>query len=135
MQNTNELYDIYSFWHVPWWQTKTFYYALGACAVLALVAIIYALIARYRAKPQHPWEIALEVLYALQQQGHSPEHSDQFYVLLIETLKDYLHDRYNFDVIGMTDQEMLAYLADTQFPKDLLEQLRSIIKGATNVKF
>ena len=137
MQQLPDFYDIYDTWHVPWWQTQAFYYGLGFAALILLVGFVYYCVARCRAKRAllKPWDRALRVLRGLEKHMFIPEKSGEFYACITRTLKNYVHERQGFDVVGMTDQELLTFLAGVEFPKDILEHLRGIIKGGTVVKF
>ncbi len=132
-----DFYDIYGTWHTPWWQTAFFYYSLLACGAFAILAIGYVIIKRHRAKKMilTSWDRALVQLKEVETQMHDVTRSGYLYARITTTLKRYLQERFGFDVVGMTDDELLAYLGDTEFPKDLLEDLRGVVKGGLTAKF
>jgi len=134
----NELYGMYEMWHVPFWQTTYFLIAVSllATSCLLLVGWFYYKKRRSAKKIQSCWEIALERLHKLQQADRiTPDHCKEFYFTLTLILKNYLHERYHFDLVGKTDEEVIAYLATTNFSPELTAMLESIFNGCVIVKF
>ncbi|TET06904.1 hypothetical protein E3J79_00515 [Candidatus Dependentiae bacterium] len=132
------LYDIYDMWHVPFWQTKLF----GGIVIFLLVIVgcsfLIALFVYYirRKHPEFPWDNALCKLTALSiEEPLSKEKNKQFYFKLTEILKNYLHERYNFALRGKTDQELLLFLVESDFPADLLSYVRAIFEGCLQIKY
>ena len=133
-----DLYDIYGTWHIPFWQTTTFYVVVSLLVGLVVLWIAWYFINNYRAKKQQrtPWERALHSLEQLRSQKVvSVQHGKQFYLALTTIIKQYLHDRFNFDVLGKTDRELLMYLEHIHVAPDLVEDIRAIAQGGLLVKF
>lgn len=133
---TNQLYDIYPVWHVPFWQTGWFVVLVMLTVLTLLGVLVWFIIKRHKARRAlvTPWDYALQQIAQLQQ-NIAPEKSKQFYSSLSVILKKYLHARYSYDVESKTDQEVINYLQQQQFSVDLVTQLQAIMEGATMVKF
>ena len=133
-----ELYDIYGTWHIPFWQTTAFYGVVGLFIGLLVLWIIWRLIKKYifKEKKQTAWETALKKLEQLRTQKiANAQYGKKFYNTLTSIIKQYLHDRFAFDVHGKTDEELLVYLEQKHFSSDLLEDVRAIAQGGTLIKF
>ncbi len=140
MQEQNDqLYDIYGMVHVPFWQTTAFYVVVGILAGLVVGVIGWRLIRywRLRARPAlPPWEQALIALNKLcDKEVMTSDRSKEFYDRLTMILKQYLHDRYAYDVMGKTDQELLVYLESVSFDAALTEIIRNLLQGSVMIKF
>ncbi len=135
----NGLYDIYPMWHVPFWQTTTFYIIVGLVCALMLGIASWLLIRWYfkkKAVPKTVWEEALEQLHTLQQKKYgSKEEGKQCYFAMTSVLKKYLAARYAYPLEGKTDEEMVHYLAKSTEQKKLAEELKEIIDGCLYIKF
>lgn len=135
------LYDIYGIWHVPFWQTKSFYAFVGFVCLLVLFFVARSIFKRLRAKKKllPAWEIALQKLRELQAHNiATQERAKQFYGSLTVILKNYLHARYSFDAQGKTDKELLVYLRDVRehrFDNKLVNELEEIFSGMELIKF
>jgi hypothetical protein len=131
-----ELYGIYPMWHVPFWQTTTFYVLMALSIGGALLIALIVWIKHVRARKQQLmiWDKSLQELHDLRNQ-YGIAQAKEFYAVLSLILKKYLHGRFGYDVYSKTDQELLQYLATTSFPRELIEQLHSIIEGSVLVKF
>ena len=135
--NQNELYDIYSLWHVPFWQTRLFFFLTLLFIGSVVVVGVWFFIARMRRNKnkKNIWDQALHDLNQLNGSG-TQEHGKEFYVQLLVIIKKYLHARYGYDVASKTDQELLLYLASMRdFPNEVLEIVRSIIDGSVIIRF
>src|SRR5579885_440075 len=131
-----ELYGIYPMWHVPFWQTTTFYVLMALIISALLVTVIIVLIRRAKARKNKLmiWDKALQELQEMRTQ-YDVTQAKEYYAVLSLILKKYLHGRYGYDVYSKTDQELLEYLATTPFPPALIAQLQSIVEGSVLVKF
>jgi len=138
--NKLELYDIYSTWHLPFWQTTWFYATIITIGLLLGSTLIAWLIIRYkeRNKPiKMPWQIALEQLQALQKKRYTTKAtSKQCYFTITSILKKYLHAQHQLQTIGKTDEELIQYLKkNTLFPQPTLKSLQEICSGCLYIKF
>lgn len=133
----NELYDIYGMWHVPWWQSRTFYAVLIIIALALLGLLIWFALKRYAEYKSRltPWERAQRDLAQISERYAGAQHSKEFYYALTAILKRYMHERYGFAVYDKTDSELVAYLATVDFPVELLEPLRSMLQSGITIKF
>lgn len=136
--NKHGLYDIYGSYHVPFWQTKAFYVSSGICFCLLLAFLIWQAWKKFRARKQMlpSWERALRELEQLKKSNvASVSQGKQFYCTLTSLFKKYLDERFGFDCQGKTDEELLSYLEQKEFPATLLNELRVIIMGSIIIKF
>lgn len=137
-ESSEQLYDIYGMWHVPFWQTRAFIIALWCFAALCAIAIIYFLIRMIRARKKtlKPWEWANRELDTLwEQRGFTREDGKRFYSQLTEIIKGYLEKRYGYHVRSATDIELIAYLQAHSFDPALLHDVQQIFEGTQEIKF
>lgn len=132
-----QLYDIYSVAYVPWWHTTSFYVACGILASLILGLLLTLCIYYYRARygARTPWDVALQALDRLSKQNVQPDQSRLFYYTLTDIIKSYLVRRYGYQLADKTDEECIAYLAATDFPRELHESVVILFKSGTLGKF
>lgn len=134
----NELYDIYSYWHVPWWQTRFFY---ATIMVLVFVLMWYGMrklrqARRARASNKTPWQKALEALDAMRaSQAYRTAEGKQVYFALTSIMKTYVYERFGLDVAGKTDDELIAFLRQTTVPVDYTDAVQEILQGSVLVRF
>jgi len=136
--NEHGLYAIYDAWHVPFWQTKTFFMLLLTIGLLILCVLIGLVIKRYRSLKivLSPWEHALLRLESLKKNNQATaDKGKEFYGTLTSVLKRYLHERYGLDKHEKTDEEFLRYLEKKEFSSDFLVDLHLIFSGSTTIKF
>jgi hypothetical protein len=138
--NRIELYDIYTTWHVPFWQTNWFYLTIIVVSLLTIGSIIAWLIIRYkeRNKPiKTPWQIALEQLHVLQKHTYTTKaESKECYFAITNILKEYLHTQHQLHTIGKTDVELIRYLKQGSLLKPaILKNLEEICNGCLYIKF
>lgn len=134
--NKHGLFDIYGAVHIPFWQTKAFYY--GVIVTLGILLIVIAwLVIKRKKKPKLPlWTLAITDIEALKKDNlATASKGKEFYGALTGILKRYLHDRYAFDSIGKTDEELIEYLNKQQFSPEMAEMLQEIFLGVTIIKF
>lgn len=131
------LHDIYGLRHVPWWQTPIFYGIVATILSLLLIFGLYYVFKKIKARRARrtPWDRALDEVGVLKKYSSSPEHSKEFYYAVTLLLKNYLHERFGFDVQGKTDEELFLYLTSAAFPQELIDPLRTIFNGGLTVKF
>jgi len=134
------LYDIYSTWHVPFWQTNWFYLLIGVFISLIILFIVYLIVKkiRFRPKKQLPfWQQALHAIEQLKKENKiTVVQGKEFYAQLTAILKRYIALRFHVDVQGKTDDELIAYLSDKKlFDAKLLQNIKSIFSGSVTIKF
>ena len=140
MTDEKGLYGIYDVWHVPFWQTPLFYTILALISFFIVVTVLLLVVRWYYARAQQkkidPWDKALAVLDQLKEQEYATTERSKFaYFTITAVLKEYLNDRYRFDVQGKTDDELFTYLQKHNFKKELLVYLQDILDGGVMVKF
>lgn len=138
MVDKKELYPIYGIWHKPFWQTNTFYFIIGLLALLLIVFVLWLLLKRYilKKRKKTAWEISLSQLEQLK--ALFLEHKitgKSFYLTLTSIMKEYLHKRYGYDLLGKTDQEVEIFLEKKEFDKGLLDGITQMLVGVQFVKF
>lgn len=138
--NKLELYDIYSTWHVPFWQTTWFYLTSIALSLVVMGALILWLIVRYKRqnKPiKTPWQIALEQLHTLQKNNYTSKAAGkQCYFAITSIIKQYLHAQHQLRTIEKTDKELINYLKQsTLLTQPVLKNLEEICNGCRYIKF
>ncbi len=135
----NELYDIEPLWHIPFWQTKQFVWILIGIGIFLVALIIFFVLKKwyFKKRVQSPWERALAQLAALEKNKYvSMVHGKEFYSELTRILKEYIHDRYQIDVIHATDEEFLIILEkQPELSSVLYEQARDLMDGMAFIKF
>jgi len=136
--NNKELFPIYGLWHKPFWQTKLFYFIVGSIILFIILVFVLLLIRRYLKKKctKMVWEKALFDLSNLEKLiVKNKISSKNFYLLLTEIIKKYLYNRFGYDLFGCTDQEVILFLEDKNFDKDLLENIADMFESMQVVKF
>jgi len=134
-----ELYDIHSVWHTPFWQTKIFMISVAAIGVGVVVLLCYWVYKNYfRKKPVAVpvWEQALLEMKVLQEKKYeTKEDGKKFYFQVTDILKRYLESRYNYNLHGKTDEELVCYLDQQDTLPDLKNGLKDITQGCIYIKF
>ena len=134
------LYENYGLWHVPFWQTSEFKMAIYICLglfALCIVAVIIKKYCAYRRRKKLPlWDQALFELAQLKKSNKIDIlHGKEFYTTTCSVLKKYFHDRFGYDVIGKTDDEVIEYLKNHHHDEQMLEDAKSVLQGAVIIKF
>ncbi len=134
------LYENYGLWHVPFWQTNTFQIiieVIGCIVLLIMVACFVRMYIRYKKRKKlSAWEQALTDLYTLKaEQKVSVVYGKEFYMVASEIIKKYLFARFEYDVLGKTDAEMVSYLQDVQANESIVNDIKAIVQGAEIIKF
>lgn len=131
------LYGIYDTWHIPWWQTKTFYITVIISGLLLAFIMLFFIVRFLRRKkmvPQPAWVRATEHLELLLKQAN-PENSKMIYLTISQIVRNYLNERYGLDTHGKTDKQLLVYLQNTEFPQHLLTMMETVFEGGVIIKF
>jgi hypothetical protein len=134
------LYENYGLWHVPFWQTQKFKMAGQICLLLMVLCIVAVLIKKYvayRKRKKLPiWDQALLELTQLKKE-HKVDviHGKEFYATVSALLKKYFHDRFDYNIIGKTDDETVEYLKNHYKDEAILEEIKTVLHGGIVIKF
>jgi hypothetical protein len=134
------LYENYGLWHVPFWQTEKFQFGIKIAAAVVLflcVAYVVRKYVQYRRRKRLPlWDQALADLNQLKQE-HKVDvlYGKEFYVTVSALLKKYFYDRFGYDVIGKTDDEMIQYLQEHYPDTQSIEDIKALLQGSVIIKF
>lgn len=119
--------------------------AVGALIALAVAALTLALIAYLRRRPKAvkppppprpPWEVAMEELFDIRHAGLIERQRFQAHFDRVShTVRRYLGDRYGFDGLESTTQEILQSLGNVSPPIQMMPQIRAFLDKADLVKF
>ena len=134
------LYENYGLWHVPFWQTQKFKMAMQICLFFVVLLVIAMLIKKYltyrRRKKLPLWDQALfEVTQLKKDHKVSVIHGKEFYAAISTILKGYFHDRFGYDVMGKTDDEVVEYLKNHHKDELIVEEIKTVLQGGIIIKF
>lgn len=134
------LYENYGLWHTPFWQTETFYVIVKVCAgiaVLVLFVVLYKLYIAYKKRKKiSAWDSALRDLQTLHElQRISIIPAKEFYITLSSIIKTYLYNRFGYDVLSKTDEEIVIYLQEKRCDQGIIDGIRELLQGSIAVKF
>ncbi len=140
LDKQTNLYNNYDIWHTPFWQTSTFHIMIGIGVFLIFCVIMWLLIRTYKKRKAQcvltPWEKAFQKLNQLYKSGLiNSSQGKTFYLAATSIIKTYLNDRFDYDVLGKTDDEVIVYLKNKKFSSHLIQTLENIFKGAVYIKF
>ena len=134
------LYENYGLWHVPIWQTEKFILIVKIVAVSLLflgTAFVVTKYLQYRKRKKLLlWDQALADLNQLKQE-HKVDvlYGKEFYVTVSALLKKYFHDRFGYDVVGKTDDEMIQYLQVHYPDAQSIDDIKALLQGSVIIKF
>jgi hypothetical protein len=135
----NGLYDIYSVWHVPFWQTSWFYWAVIGLIILLCIVLVWSVYRWYRLRNRQPitsWEKALHIITKLQKKTYTTQQEGkQCYFVLTTILKQYLEERFAYPIAHKTDEEAASYLEHQQLEPNLKKNVQEILRGCLLIKF
>ncbi len=133
------LYDIYSVWHVPFWQTGWFVWGIVSILALLFTTAFYFLYRWYQNKnimPITPWEKTLQTITNLQKNSYTTkEDGKKCYFILTKALKSYFENRYQFPISTKTDEEAARYLEEQLRDNTIKKVLQDILQGCLLIKF
>lgn len=134
------LYDIYSLWHIPFWQTSFFYWIILSFLAFSIVLALWVTIMWWYGKKKTvvkpAWQEALDKLYQLQQKKYlSKAEGKSCYFAMTAIIKTYLIARYQYPLHSKTDQEMIHYIAKQKKQEKIADALKEIIHGSLYIKF
>ena len=94
---------------------------------------IVRLIRRKKKLPPH--QVAMDEIERIKSERKwAEEDSKEYYTLLTDTLRNYIRDRYGFNALEMTSNEIIERLI-AENNEDALDELREIFRTADLVKF
>lgn len=136
--NAQGLYEIYDFWHVPFWQTLWFKLSVVSVFILIFLGLMVFVWRQVRArKNKRPlWERALIELDSIR--GRNLDDSEvrrAVYDQVTRLLKEYCVQRYGWDVGGLTDREIIIFLTDKRVDLRMQQAFERIARGCELVKF
>jgi len=134
------LYENYGVWHVPFWQTDSFLLCIKIVGCLLLVLVLGLLFRAYlcyrKRKQRTAWQ---QALYDIQQLkiNHAlySDKGKEFYSAVSNILKTYLFKRFDYDVLGKTDTEIIPFLEENNFDSNLVSEIKELLHGGVFVKF
>ncbi len=133
------LHDIYPIWHIPFWQTKWFFWGIvSLCILVCCLAVvgIYAWYQKRNKRVMTPWDTALQTINRLQNNNYtSQQESKQCYFTLTTALKQYLADRFAYPIAHQTDEEAARYLEKQSLDPQLKKNIQEILRGCLLIKF
>jgi len=141
-QDDAGFYDIYGMVHRPWWQHPGLKIFLCGILILGIILLLARfLVKRKKEKKLTPWDKALRDIERIKS-GFDPEKvgvagqvGSQFYVELSKIIKNYLHERYGYDVLGKTDQELIVWAAHKPQLSGVHEMISQVLSGGEYIKF
>jgi hypothetical protein len=134
------LYENYGLWHIPYWQTQKFQLMMEIGCVVAGLLVVVLLIKKYvqyRKRKKLPlWDQALLDLRCLQKEHKvNVVHGKEFYLTVAALLKKYFHDRFGYDVLSKTDEEVVAYLQEHYLDAYGVQEIKALLQGSEIIKF
>lgn len=134
----NDLYPIYGMIKKPFWQTGMFKGIIFCAVLLVLFFIIYIIFKKLKKrKPKlNACQQALLDVENLRKNLLTQKiNGKDFYLRLTEILKKYMFCRFSYDLFGFTDSEMIKYLDDNSFDRNLLENIKEMLLSVQVIKF
>lgn len=134
MDTIIDIYDIYDYYTIPFWQTTWFI----ICATLLVIAIIGTVIffMVHKKKKLLPWEWANQQVQKLSTMTLADKNDyKKFYFALTAIIKEYLAKRYNWSLADKTDEELIAWLKEQKFNPEITEIIQAFADGALWIKF
>ncbi len=118
-------------------------YILGGIALLALVALIWYLVAKYLKKKslaeeskEPPYIVALRKLDKFRGNKYwAPEKQKQFYSGVTDALREYIAARFCVGAMEMTTAEIFDGLKDKDIPQPLIDDTKELFVTSDLVKF
>ncbi len=134
--DTQQLYDIYGHWHVPFWQTRLFYGIMIAVIVVMLMVVLWWWKTCRKKSALSPEQHAFAALKKLQAMPIiTRDDAQQAYLMLTNTLKKYFEYYYSSPFTTYTDQEMVNAISAKNILATRPAGLLEIAQAGTQVKF
>lgn len=127
--------EIYDFYEPSLFENIWIQIGLGIIVALIIAGLIYLIIKRSK-KPLTAGQIALRDLDSLVGKDFSNKKEVKAaYFIITGIIKRYLHDQFKFRAVDKTDDELIAFLEETNFHGPTLEALKKIHHNGLWVKF
>lgn len=131
-----ELYDIFDYYYIPFWQKTWFIISASVAAGLLVVGLIAFFYYRSRKKILAPWDWAYACIAKLDPNScETQEDFKYLYYELTTIIKTYLARRYGWSTLEKTDEELMTLLEKKKFNTDLISLLKTITDNALGIKF
>lgn len=140
INETTGLYENYGLWQVPFWQKDSFKVACTVAGVVLCLVLIFLCVRVYKnykkRKKLSAWDQALFDLEALNKnQKVHVVHGKEFYLAVSDILKKYLTARFKYDVLAMTDAEVVEYLKVHHGDPVIVGEIETVLHGGVIIKF
>lgn len=131
------LYDIYDVWHVPFWQTRTWY--LFICFLVIFLIFVCLVCLRWligkKRRTNDYWTDTLNALHELEITVNDGSDCALFYVDLTRIMKNYLWMRFQFNAFGKTEHEIESLVQQLMLPGLLMHDFCVLLGRSTLAKF
>jgi flagellar biosynthesis/type III secretory pathway M-ring protein FliF/YscJ len=135
MEKTIDFYDIYDYYQVPFWQ-EPWFWAICTLSLLAVALIAIYWLKHRKAVKLTAWQRAYARLDELKPASYTTQKEfKNFYYTLTQIVKEYLHERFTWQTLDKTDDELLALLQEKDFSHEAIKQLEALIAAALNIKY
>ena len=127
------------------WEDYSALVWLSFCVLLLTVALLYVLVRlkdnkpivrRIRVKKKTPpHTVAMQRIERIKEEKIAHlDDSKEYYTQLTDTLRQYIDERYGFNAMEMTSDEIIARLSEVDDPQ-AIEELKELFQTADLVKF
>ncbi len=135
MNQPEVFHEIYDFYEIPFWQTTWFSILTIVGAISLILLIVYFFMTRKK-RVLPSWEIAIQQLHKINIERCINKHDfKKIYFEISTILKHYLQERFGWNIIDKTDDELMKYLQKNQFNTTLLESLKKLFLSSSFVKY
>ena len=125
MQVDLEFYDIFDYYHVPFWQKSWFIISACIVAFVLITLATYFLYMRLHKKKLTAWEWARKELAGLNTNKCTTQQDyKKLYYRLTDIIKTYLARRYAWSTHEKTDDEIITFLEKQKFDTDIIGMLK-----------
>ena len=133
-----EIFDIYPFYYIPFWQTTFLKVSIAVVLFLISVSIFLYFYLKNKRKKITAWQwatVELEKLLNSIDSFETKKDFKLFYFDLTSIIKTYLKKRFNWKTKDKTDEELIIFLKEKKFDDELLISLQKMLNGAVWIKF
>ena len=136
MQVDLEFYDIFDYYHIPFWQKTWFIVSTCIIAFILITIASYVIYTRLHKRKLSAWEWARKELSALNTNTCTTQADfKKLYYRLTNIIKTYLARRYDWSTHEKTDDEIINFLEKKKFNADIIIMLKKITDDALWIKF
>lgn len=139
MNGQSKFYDIYDYIFIPFWKTRSFTIVVIIAILIALAVATYAVHLKIKKNIKiilTPAQLAINELNKLSPEKYkTKEEFKNFYFAISEIMKKYLNEQFGWIVKEKTDDELLRYLFEQEFDKNLLKTLENVLYGSLLIKY